>query len=136
MRAQSGVVEFLILVILMLFLVQQSFALAAQSRKAGVLLLERAVVDRNTDRIEFIIREHNNTGAGRQTVRIGPQPFLKYSIQYEQPNLTISAISDYVNYSQQIFAPGLKLTDCGSEVTDSLTIVIQSWESKTEVMCK
>lgn len=134
MRAQAGIVEFIILVLLMLLLAQGSLELAGEARKNGVLLLQRAVVDRSLERMDFIIHELNLTGAGRQKVEVRDLPFIRYSLDKNGDEMTLTAISEWTNYSSSITVPPLNFT-CDPLNRSNLTITIQAWDSKIEVIC-
>ena len=134
MKAQAGVVEFLVLTLLMLFLAQGSLQLAGEARKNGLLLLQRSVVDRTLNRMEFIIHELNLTGAGRQKVEIRTLPFISYSLKKQKNEIILTAISDWSNYSSSISVPPLNFS-CHPSTQSNLTITLQAWDSGIEVIC-
>jgi len=132
-RAQSGIVEFLILVFLMIFLAQQSLVLAGKAKQNGLLLLEKAVVDRSRERIDFVLTELNTTGAGKRTIILQEKPFITYGIRSNSTFITLFADAESAKYNSTI-ATDIK-SNCFLDNKKSVRIVVEKWGNDIEVTC-
>jgi hypothetical protein len=72
--------------------------------------------------------------AGRQKVDVRNLPFISYSLDKTSDEITLTATSEWTNYSSSITIPPLKFT-CDPSNKSNLTITIQAWDSNIEVIC-
>ena len=133
-RAQAGVVEFLILGLLMLFILQHSIVLAKKSKEAGILLLERVVVERCAARLEFALKELEFTGFGRKIIEVPQRPFASYNLGLEDGKITIKAFFEHIEFNKTVDLDGAK-TSCTPGTYANLTFIVERWGNMTEVLC-
>ena len=136
-RAQAGVLEFLVLILVMLFILQQSLVLAGKSKHAGILLLERMMVERSADQIEFAVEELGFSGYGRKTIEIPQQPFITYFIplaKADAGSMLLGASFEDIAFTTDIDLHDARLS-CSPGNYPNLTIRVENWGQGVEVLC-
>lgn len=133
-RAQSNTVEFLALLLVMLFILHQSLVLAAKGKTAGILLLERMTVERTADRITSAVRQLEFSGYGRQTIRLPVRPFLHYHLALEKGAVILGASYENISFSTDLEVGSARVL-CPPGVYPNLTLTLENWGDGVEVLC-
>jgi len=137
LRGQSGVIEFLVLILIMLFLLQQSLVLANKTKEGGILLLERMMVERSADRIEFAVKELNFIGYGRKIIEIPGKPFITYFIPMakgENDSVILGASFENIQFIKDIDIQEAKFY-CPPGNYQNITFKIENLGAGVEVSC-
>jgi hypothetical protein len=117
----------------MLIIFHQSLVLAGNAKESGVLTLERMVVDRSADKIEFAVKELYFMGYGRKIVEVPEKPFISYNIN-STGGFTIGAFFEDIEFSRTLDLEGVKVS-CDSGKYSNLTLIVENWGDGIGVRC-
>ncbi len=136
-RGQAGVIEFLVLILLLLFLLQQSLVLAQRTKEGGILMLERLMVERSADRLEFAVKELNFTGYGRKIIEIPERPFIKYYLalaKAKKGGVILGASFEDITFNKDLNILDARLY-CPPGTYPNITFKVENWGNGVEVIC-
>jgi hypothetical protein len=132
-KAQAGVVEFLILVLLMLFIFQQSLSIAAKTKEGGILLMEKIIVENSVDKLEFAIKELEFTGFGRKTIEVPKKPFIRYELLVKKEEVVLGAFCEEIKFNKTLDVNGKII--CPPGIYENLTLIVENWGNGVKVIC-